>query len=205
LSVVETLLSFGADIEDRSNDWKTPLLWAAYWGHINVVKYLVERGANVSAYDRTGMTVLMCAVFNGSEEAVRYLLSIEGVAVTKKNLYNGTALSIAHSKGYPLLVDLLKSHFPEDDDSPYLILGKIMADAAREAYSDLLVHAHSFENSLFQYHLTSTFHNWLCSHLQPICPLMVHPSTDSPIEHCVLHQLDLFLFSTFRAFLKFFS
>ena len=51
LEAVRVLLQNRADIEARSNDGRTSLLWAAHWGHYPVVQYLVQRGAFIDAVD----------------------------------------------------------------------------------------------------------------------------------------------------------
>ena len=51
LNCLQILISHGADIEARSNDGRTSLIWASLWGHLDVVQYLLEHGAQIDATD----------------------------------------------------------------------------------------------------------------------------------------------------------
>ena len=71
-TVVELLLSGGANIEikARNPDEATPLSWATYFGKLEMVEFLVDRGANVNLTDKHGNTPLDAArlsPFMGSE------------------------------------------------------------------------------------------------------------------------------------------
>jgi ankyrin repeat protein len=128
LEVLKELLNRGANMEDRSNNLKTPLLWASLWGHYGVVEYLVDRGANISAKDREGLTPLMSSVMNNHIKITRFLLDRGANALTK-NYYNGTALSIAKGRGNEEMINLLLPFYaPEAETSPYKILFKIISD-----------------------------------------------------------------------------
>jgi len=48
----------GENVNAQSPDGETALMVAAYGGFLNIVKYLVERGANVNATTLNGSTVL---------------------------------------------------------------------------------------------------------------------------------------------------
>jgi len=57
---------------------KTALMWAANYGHIEVVKFLVKSGADVNIADNKGRTALIIArknqmPFNRYREIVKYL------------------------------------------------------------------------------------------------------------------------------------
>ncbi len=121
LNLLEALVDIGANIEDRSNNWKTPLNWAATWGHFPCVKYLVGAGANISTYDAKGVTPLMAATQKGDVEIVQFLLD-QGADPLTKNIFNGTALSIARVKNDTQLISILEPYYPEDEEtSPYVI------------------------------------------------------------------------------------
>ena len=59
--------------EDEDEDGKTPLHWAAYRGHLPVVEYLCEHGADKEARDAYGMTPLHFAACSGYLPVVQYL------------------------------------------------------------------------------------------------------------------------------------
>lgn len=145
--LLEALVDIGANIEDRSNNWKTPLNWAATWGHFPCVKYLVSAGANISTYDAKGVTPLMAAVQKGDVEIVQYLLD-QGANPVTKNVFNGTALSIARIQNNTQLIGLLEPYYPEDEEtSPYVIafnmlkveltkLGAVLVQESTRIYKD---------------------------------------------------------------------
>ena len=47
------------DLEERDKNGMTPLLWAALSGHLPVVQYLYEQGADKEARNNNGMTPLL--------------------------------------------------------------------------------------------------------------------------------------------------
>ena len=56
LPVVQLLVEHGADIEAVDNSHWTPLNNASYFGHINVVRYLLEKGADRDTTTTYGQT-----------------------------------------------------------------------------------------------------------------------------------------------------
>ena len=48
------LLNNGAEIDARSHDGMTSLMWAAQHGHLDVVRFLLRRGANLELVDNDG-------------------------------------------------------------------------------------------------------------------------------------------------------
>jgi hypothetical protein len=140
LDLVKKLVDLKANIEDRANNWRTPLLCACLWGHLPVVEYLVNNGqfpkvilqsefysrcfpgANVTVFDADGMTAIMSATVNGHNEIVKYMLK-KGADPIAKNFNNGTALSIAKIKNNHEVVTLLEPYFKAAyvEESPFLI------------------------------------------------------------------------------------
>lgn len=64
-------------------DGSTALHWAAYGGQYDVVKYLLEHGADVNAKDNNDRTPLMDAAQEGHLEVVKYLVE-HGAKVTDR-------------------------------------------------------------------------------------------------------------------------
>jgi len=69
------MIRWGArsDVNVKNNDGWTPLHSAAYYGHFEIVKYLVEHGADIIAKNNDGLTPLQCAESKDNEEIVEYL------------------------------------------------------------------------------------------------------------------------------------
>ena len=71
------LVESGANLENERYNY-TPLAYAAYQGHDHIVRYLIERGANVNADAENGITYvntpLMMAAMQGHEKVTLLLL-----------------------------------------------------------------------------------------------------------------------------------
>ncbi|CAL8115994.1 unnamed protein product [Orchesella dallaii] len=55
-------------------DGRPPLLYAADYGQLEVIDYLVAKGANVNATDKHGISPLLAAIWEGHTSCVRLLL-----------------------------------------------------------------------------------------------------------------------------------
>jgi ankyrin repeat protein len=76
LTLVQELLDAGANINGRLAEVGTTALgWAACGGHIILMNYLLERGANVDMAANGDCTALMCAAGMGQPDAVELLLA----------------------------------------------------------------------------------------------------------------------------------
>ena len=58
ISIIETLIDYSADVNSTDPLGHTPLMAAALNGNDNLMRYLIKRGANASATDKNGLTVL---------------------------------------------------------------------------------------------------------------------------------------------------
>ncbi len=67
----------------------TALMWYSYHGDLNIVKYLIEKGADINAEGRYGDTALIWGSERGNLEVVKYLIK-KGDNV--KNKYGNIAL-----------------------------------------------------------------------------------------------------------------
>lgn len=121
---VRALIARGADVnavEPAQN--QDALMWAAAERHPNVVRLLVEAGADTRAHTRKGFTALHFAAREGDIESVRHLLS-SGVNVNVTSLPEpgkpgvpvlprGPAYQATISEGStPLLVATMRGHVP---------------------------------------------------------------------------------------------
>ncbi|XP_054166727.1 ankyrin repeat domain-containing protein 17-like isoform X2 [Oppia nitens] len=71
IDVADFLIKAGADIEAGAN---TPLMEAAQEGHLDLVRHLINSGANVNATTSSGDTALMYASENGHTDVAELLL-----------------------------------------------------------------------------------------------------------------------------------
>ncbi|MGH9429838.1 MAG: ankyrin repeat domain-containing protein, partial [Terriglobia bacterium] len=108
LPKVSALLAAGANpnAADKSNG-VTVLMVAATYGHTDIVRVLLEKGAKVDAQNREGATALMLASMQGHVETVRALLAKDANVNIKSN-DGRTALSAATSGQHEEVVELLK-------------------------------------------------------------------------------------------------
>ncbi len=127
-SIVKQLVEGGADIDaidsdgrnavryagdkgyqhivDYLNSKATPdLISAAYHGETEVVKILIENGADINERNSRGMTALMGAAINGHTESIIYLLE-NGSKIDMSGTL-GTALMIAIRQGKTDTANLL--------------------------------------------------------------------------------------------------
>jgi uncharacterized protein len=71
---VQSLLNQHADVNARSDDGSTALLWAAHWNDLDTAALLLRANADTNATNDFGMTPLSQACVNGSAALVESLL-----------------------------------------------------------------------------------------------------------------------------------
>jgi ankyrin repeat protein len=95
--VVHFLLEKGANITDEDymdSINQTPLIIAAFNGCKDIVKMLLDAGANIDHKNDQGENALISAVQEGHTDVVKLLLE-EGADVTQANAEGETAISLA--------------------------------------------------------------------------------------------------------------
>lgn len=107
VEIVQILFDLGVDVNVSvsENHW-TPLIWASRYGHVETVKFLIEKGANLEARGKDMVTPLYCAVTNGHIKAAQLLLD-HNPDVDTRNIYDWTPLHSAVKEGYTELVTML--------------------------------------------------------------------------------------------------
>lgn len=71
---IQSLVSQHADVNSRSDDGSTALLWAAHWNDLDAAGLLLRAGADANAANDFRMTPLSQACVNGSAALVELLL-----------------------------------------------------------------------------------------------------------------------------------
>jgi ankyrin repeat protein len=97
----------------RNEAGDVPLILAARGGHIDLVQFLLDEGADVHAVNESGDTALISASESPSNTAVLKLLLERGAGIDCKNDLNRTALVEAASIGDLQNVTLLLQHNPD--------------------------------------------------------------------------------------------
>ena len=100
------LLKKGLDVNARDDqDGRTILMHATWFGHIDVMRILIDKGADVNAKNKNGATALILAADKGNAEIVSFLID-KGADFNAKDK-NGTALILAADKGNAEIVSFL--------------------------------------------------------------------------------------------------
>ncbi|CAQ54400.1 ankyrin repeat domain-containing protein [Wolbachia endosymbiont of Culex quinquefasciatus] len=82
------------------------LQWAAYFGNLDVVKSLVEKGADVNAKDELSRSLIYYAAYSGNLNVIEFLVE-EGADVNAKEEGGRAPLHTAVQLGYLKIVKLL--------------------------------------------------------------------------------------------------
>lgn len=72
MATVKKFVEYGADVNEMSNGL-TPLMFAARYNKIDILKYLMGKGADKKIKDERGNTALKYAENSKSLEAIEYL------------------------------------------------------------------------------------------------------------------------------------
>lgn len=93
-ALVRKYVELGGNINVSDNKGYTPLIFAAYLGHGDLVDFLLKKGANACMKDKRGNTALMGAIFKGHVKIALRLLKSE-CDIDQNNNANQTALMYA--------------------------------------------------------------------------------------------------------------
>lgn len=103
-----TLLNeFRFDVNFRSQSEQTPLMIACNYGHIEIIRLLIERGAQVNVTDDKGFDPLLYSVKQGFNPQIAYLLHHQADATTR-DIKGCTVIHWAAYKNNVFLLELFK-------------------------------------------------------------------------------------------------
>jgi ankyrin repeat protein len=97
------------DLEAEDSDSRTPLHWAALYGHLEVVQCLVEAGGNPRSIDREQRTPLHLASSNGHLRVAQFLVEKTNADPDAKDCTGQTPMSLANSNGHPHIAQFLET------------------------------------------------------------------------------------------------
>jgi len=73
-------------LEKTDEDGRTVLYYAIYQNNVDLVQFLIDRGANIEAVDDVGRTLLHCAAYFNFADIVELLVSVGANLSAKDNL-----------------------------------------------------------------------------------------------------------------------
>lgn len=76
LETVKKLIELGTDVNEKSNGM-TPAMYAARYNRVDILKLLVENGANLNVRSDMGFSAIKYAELSKAKEALAYLEGLE--------------------------------------------------------------------------------------------------------------------------------
>ncbi|XP_074543078.1 histone-lysine N-methyltransferase EHMT2 isoform X2 [Halichoeres trimaculatus] len=115
LEIVNMLLETGqVDVNAQDSGGWTPIIWAAEHKHVEVIRALLNRGADVTINDKELNVCLHWAAYAGNVDIAELVLNA-GCSLTSVNVHGDTPLHIAAREGYLDCVTLFLSRGADID------------------------------------------------------------------------------------------
>jgi len=130
-------IRFGIERPHIFHDFRShPISLAAQAGHLDIVRYMIDRGVNPNTKNPEWFTLLALASANGYVSMVEYLLSV-GARQSIRSFVTLRPVGLAAFKGYVDIVQLLLSAVREDgnEDSKRDLMKEALFAAVKAAQS----------------------------------------------------------------------
>lgn len=115
LEIVSMLLETGqADVNAQDTGGWTPIIWSAEHKHVDVIKVLLNRGADVTISDKELNVCLHWAAYAGNVDIAELVMN-SGCSLASVNLHGDTPLHIAAREGFLECVTLFLSRGADID------------------------------------------------------------------------------------------
>jgi ankyrin repeat protein len=128
LDIMKDLLYFGADVEEAGQGGRPPLVSAAAHQHLDVMKLLLDNGANINSRDVKGNTALHEAVRLKDPVDFIYLLLRRGADSKLSNMDEKNPMEVRctciciYPYAYTFALAVWPSHTPLSSDTAHLTL-----------------------------------------------------------------------------------
>lgn len=113
--IIDFLLESGFKVNEQSENKMTPFLVATLYGPLEIMKYLVEKGADPKMTAKNGESSLHFAVMANDEEKVEYLLSLVPGMINHRTKWGDYPLDFAKSKDNRHIIRLLRRYGAKAD------------------------------------------------------------------------------------------
>ena len=135
---LQTLLDFDEDVDCQSPDKtrETPLMVAARYNEVDIVEFLVERGASLETQDDEGYTPMQHAVMGGKITNMLRLKELEA-DIFKESNSRFSAVHSASKNGHTEAVRILLEH-GADVSKVYFSVGSPLTTAARNGHLEIV-------------------------------------------------------------------
>ena len=116
MQLVETLVGFGANVNEMTETQGTPFMFAILGNHKDIAQWLLDRGADVNTVGSNGWTALTIAAAKGQVRLLQWLIE-QDAATQVRDVYRFTPLMRAVSNGHLDAAAVLLSLVETDVDA----------------------------------------------------------------------------------------
>lgn len=129
IECVEFFLDVGMDIDDTEGDGFTMLHYAAIWGKAELAKILINKLANVNAFNQNALQPIHLASMRGFVDVVHILLD-SGAFYNKENSSGKTPKDLTQNNDIIKIFETVEELFNAVDGNDLLAVEKLINDGA---------------------------------------------------------------------------